>query len=118
MNWIKIESSDIIEIIKQNSYSERVLIFKYSPNCSVSFVVKMLLEREWAENEMKMKTYMVDVVAFKKLSEQMESEFGIKHESPQVLIIENGKPVFSASHGAILYSEIRKFCNMLKVETV
>ncbi len=117
MNWIKIESSDIIETIKQNSYNDRVLIFKYSPNCSVSYIVKMLLGREWAENEMKMKTYIADVIADKKLSQQLEEEFGIKHESPQVLIIENGKPVFNASHGAILYSEIRKYCNNFKTES-
>ncbi|MCC6866138.1 MAG: bacillithiol system redox-active protein YtxJ [Ignavibacteria bacterium] len=111
MNWIKIENSHDLEEIIQNSFNERVLLFKYSPRCSINYIVKNLLEREWAEYEMNMKTFLVDVIACKELSNQIETDFGIKHESPQVLIIENSKIIFYASHGAILYSKIRKFCN-------
>lgn len=111
MNWINIDSSDKINEVKEISGSQKVMIFKYSPKCAINYIVRNLLEREWNGSEMLMKTYLVDVVSNKELSQKIEGEFGVSHESPQVLIIENSKPVFTASHGKILYSEIRKFAN-------
>jgi len=32
------------------------------------------------------------------LSESMEERFGIRHESPQAIVVSNGKPVWHASH--------------------
>lgn len=111
MNWIKIDSIDKLNELKKFSIDKNILIFKYSPNCGVSYVVRNLLEREWNEGEMNMKTYLLDVISDKQISKLIESEFGIEHESPQVLILNKSKPVFSASHGKVIFSEIRKFAN-------
>ena len=111
MNWIKIDSTDTLDEMMNSSNEEKVLIFKFSPSCSVSYVVRNLLEREWNEKEMNMKTYMVDVISNRDISKKIEKEFKVRHESPQALIIEKSKPVFSADHGRILFSEIRKYAN-------
>ncbi len=111
MNWIQIDSSEKINEIKELSGSQKVLILKYSPNCGISYIVRNLLEREWSEGEMRMKTYLLDVISNKDLSQKIESELGLVYESPQVLILEKSKPVFSASHGKVIYSEIKKFAN-------
>lgn len=111
MNWIKLDSLEKLEEMKTASENEKVLVLKFSPKCAINYVVRNLLEREWAEGEMRMKTYLLDVVADKSLSEQMEKDYGIDHESPQALIIQNGKVVFHASHGRVIYSELRKFAN-------
>ena len=111
MNWIKIDSIDKLNELKEFSIDNNILIFKYSPNCAVNYVVRNLLEREWNEGEMNMKTYLLDVISDKQISKLIESEFGIKHESPQVLILNKSKLLYSASHGKVLFSEIRKFAN-------
>jgi bacillithiol system protein YtxJ len=111
MNWIKLDTKDKFEELKQVSEREKVLIFKFSPKCAINYVVRNLLEREWAEGEMKMKTYLLDVISQKELSNIVGKEYNVEHESPQALIIENGKAVFHASHGRILFSELRKFAN-------
>ncbi len=45
------------------------------------------------------------------LSGKVEKITGITHESPQVFIFRDSTPVFNASHGRILFSEVRKFNN-------
>lgn len=111
MNWIKADSTKKIDEIKSLSGSEKVLILKFSPKCSISYVVRFLLEREWNEGEMQMKTYLVDVIANRELSDKIENEFGVTHETPQAIILQNSKPVFSASHGKVVFSELRKYAN-------
>lgn len=111
MNWINITNTEQLSEINAQSSKEGVLVFKFSPGCAINYVVRKLLEREWAEGEMRMNTYMVDVLSQKALSDKVAADYSTQHESPQVLIIKNGKPVFTASHGKVLYSEIRKFRN-------
>lgn len=111
MNWIKADTTKKIDEIKSLSGSEKVLILKFSPNCSISYVVRFLLEREWNEGEMQMKTYLVDVIANRELSDKIENEFGVPHETPQAIVLQNSKPVFSASHGKVIFSELRKYAN-------
>ena len=111
MNWITLNSTDKLSEALELSKKEKVMILKFSPKCAINYVVRNLLEREWHEGEMKMKTYLVDVVSGKDLSEKISKELSIEHESPQALILENGKPVFSASHGKVIYSELRKYSN-------
>ena len=111
MNWININSAESISEILELSKIEKVMILKFSPKCAINYVVRNLLEREWHEGEMRMKTYMVDVVSNKALTEQIEKEFGVTHESPQALILEKEKPVFTASHGKVIYSELKKYAN-------
>ncbi len=111
MNWIKLDSLEKLDEMKTASENEKVLVLKFSPKCAINYVVRNLLEREWAAGEMRMKTFLVDVISGKSLSEQLEKEYGVEHESPQALIIQKGKVLFHASHGRVIYSELRKFAN-------
>jgi bacillithiol system protein YtxJ len=111
MNWIKADSIEKINEIKALSGNEKVLILKFSPKCAINYVVRSLLEREWNDGEMQMKTYLVDVIANRELSDKIENEFGVTHETPQAIILEKSKPVFSASHGKVIFSELRKYAN-------
>lgn len=111
MNWKKIETNEDIQDIMRTSENENVLLFKYSSNCSINYVVKTLLEREWNENSMNMQTYMADVINNKQISTDIESIFGTKHESPQAIIISKGKPIFNVSHGMILFSTLLDYAN-------
>lgn len=111
MNWIKLENIDQIKEIEDLSEGQKVLLFKFSPGCAINYVVKNLLEREWAEGEMRMRTYLLDVADKKVLSAEISSRYSVEHESPQVIILEDSTPIFSASHGKILFSELRKFRN-------
>lgn len=43
----------------------------------------------------------VDVSGHRDLSDEIERRTGIRHESPQAFVIQNGVPIWSASHGGI-----------------
>jgi bacillithiol system protein YtxJ len=71
-----------------------------------------LFEREWIESDMQMKAYFLDITEHPGLSEKVESEFNVKHASPQILIIEKQKCIFSATHGGVDVKKIRGFSNL------
>jgi bacillithiol system protein YtxJ len=116
MNWIQLDSEEKISEIKSLSNEKRVMIFKFSPRFPISILMRGLLEREWSESEMEMKAYFLDTSEHPALSKKIESEFNISHQSPQVLIIEEGKCVFSAANGGVDFRKIREFSNLRKIK--
>ncbi|MEO8514816.1 MAG: monothiol bacilliredoxin BrxC family protein [Ignavibacteria bacterium] len=111
MNWINLDSKEQLNEVKELSKGKRVLVMKYSPIHGVDHIVRTLLEREWNEGEMRIKTYLLDTDANMELAKHFDNEFGLTDETPQLLILENSKPVFDGLHGKVIYSEIRKFAN-------
>jgi bacillithiol system protein YtxJ len=114
MNWIKIDNPQIIDEIKQLSQKQKVLIFKHSTRCSISATALNRLERNWKEEEMqgKIKAYYLDLIHFRDISNQVVAEFGVAHESPQVILIENGKAIYHTSHLDINYQELKNLTSV------
>jgi bacillithiol system protein YtxJ len=107
MNWNKLTNAAQIEEIKALSNTKPVLIFKHSTRCSVSSMSLDRLIRNWkTADEDKVVPYFLDLIANRPLSDQIEEEFNIPHESPQVIIIRDGKSVYDSSHYGISYPEI------------
>lgn len=107
MNWKKLTELTQIEEIKELSKSKPVLIFKHSTRCSVSSMSLDRLLRNWkTEDGEKVVPFFLDLIAFRALSDQVEDEFGVPHESPQVILIRNGIAVYDNSHFGISYPEI------------
>ena len=107
MNWNKLTDSDQLEEIKVLSYEKPVLIFKHSSRCSISSMALDRLLRNWKDEDgEKVTPFFLDLIAFRSISNKIEEVFGIPHESPQVLIIREGKSIFDQSHYAIAYTEI------------
>lgn len=104
MNWLPLESiSQIDEIITQSEHSDKnaVLIFKHSTICSISSMALSRLERKWDVHTDTIPAYFLDLRKFREVSDYLEKKFDVKHESPQVLLIKNGKCVFDTSHNSI-----------------
>ncbi|MBL0741542.1 bacillithiol system redox-active protein YtxJ [Chryseolinea lacunae] len=107
MKWSELNSPQQVEQILEESKNKRVLIFKHSTSCSVSRMALDRLERNWKDDEMDMKPYFLDLISFRAISNRIAEQFQVEHESPQVLIIENGEAVYDRSHMAIDYRAIR-----------
>jgi bacillithiol system protein YtxJ len=109
MNWTKLSDTTQLEAIKQESISQKVVIFKHSTSCSISRTVLDRLERNWKDEEMKsVKPYYLDLLAYRSISNKIAEDFNIVHESPQVIVIANGRPVYSTSHFDINYQKLRE----------
>ena len=53
--------------------------------------------------------YFLDLHAHRDVSNAVASEFGIQHQSPQLLILKNGVVVYHDSHGAIADVNLEKY---------
>ena len=107
MNWNKLTTDDQLDFIKEESNRNPVLIFKHSTTCSISHMALSRMERNWNDH-LGVKPYYLDLLAFKPISNKIETVFGIEHESPQVLLIRNGECVYDASHMAISFAGLQQ----------
>lgn len=107
MNWNKLTLEQQLEAIKEESAQHPVVIFKHSTKCSISKMALDRLERAWNEQEMAgVKPYYLDLLSYRNISNLIADMFGIQHESPQVIVVSNGKPVLDLSHYDIEYRQI------------
>jgi bacillithiol system protein YtxJ len=102
MNWNYLTDEGQLEIIKQESAGQPVLIFKHSTTCSISAMAYSRMERNW-KDDAGIKPYYLDLLRYRAISNRVAGEFGVEHESPQVLLIQNGECVYDASHMAISF---------------
>lgn len=107
IEWKTIESSDQIEEIIQASRTTPVVIYKHSRHCGVSFFVRARLEKQW-KNGYDVDFYFLDLVSHRDVSNEVADRFGVRHESPQVLLIRNGESVFDTSHVGVSAKALRK----------
>ena len=109
MTWNQLETAAQLAAIKQESFEHPVLILKHSTTCSISATALGRLERNWKQEEMgDLKPYYLDLLRYRPISQQIATEFDVQHESPQVLLISNGKSIYDASHFGIRFDEIKK----------
>lgn len=106
MNWIPLRSVEELEQIKHLSQKQPLVIFKHSTRCSISTVAKNRLEKSSLPEGIPF--YFLDLISFRKVSNSIAEEFGIMHESPQILLIKDGKCVYVESHMAIDIEAIKK----------
>ena len=105
MNWNKLTEESQLATIKEESAQQPVLIFKHSTTCSISGMAYSRMERNWKDTA-GIKPYYLDLLKFRSVSNRLASEFGIEHESPQVLLIHNGECVYDASHMGISFQAL------------
>lgn len=76
------------------------IVHKWSPRCGVSSSTQRVVNT-MEEEHPDIPLYRVDVISQRQLSARLAQLVGIKHESPQVLLLRNGQAVFSAAHWQI-----------------
>ena len=101
MHWIPLTDSSELDTAIALSHSKPIAIYKHSTRCSVSVMVKRGLERDWTASEEELPIYYLDLLAYRPISTAIAERFGIRHESPQLILIKNGKAVYHASHSEI-----------------
>lgn len=109
MNWIKLTEESQLDQIREESKDQPVMIFKHSITCSTSNMVVNRLERSWNEKEMEnVQIYLLELQNYRQISNAIAEQFAVRHESPQVLIIRDGKAVYSRSHFEINFSALQE----------
>jgi bacillithiol system protein YtxJ len=81
---------------RTRSKNEPVLIFKHSSACSVSASAQDEMRSLAAETDVPV--YKLVVQQSRALSDEIAESLGVRHETPQALVLVGGEPVFDTSH--------------------
>lgn len=104
MNWIELLNVSQLDTIREESYSQPVVILKHSTRCNISSVAKGRLDRSDAPQNILF--YYLDLIAHRDISNKIAEMFHVHHESPQILMIRNGKCIYNESHNGISMDDI------------
>ena len=80
--------------------AELAVVYKHSPICPVSWSAKREVKR-FLEQNADASVYLVNVVQDRALSRQLADDLGVRHESPQAILMQSGNVVRHASHHEI-----------------
>lgn len=84
---------------------EAVLLFKHSTACPMSWAAHAQVMRFRARHR-SFPVYLVPVNKERATSRAIAERTGVRHESPQIILLRNGAVAESASHGAITESRL------------
>ena len=104
MNWIPLQEEVQLEDIIAGSTNKTQVIFKHSTRCGVSSMAKNRLDKN--ESPEGMDFYYLDVIKNRNISNKIADNFQVRHQSPQVLIIHDGKCIYNESHSGITMEDI------------
>lgn len=107
LKWNELTEIQQLESIAAESYDVPVLVFKHSTRCSISRMALRNFEREYAIEDGKLKPYFLDLLEHRDISNEIAAKFGVTHQSPQVVLIKDGKAVYDASHSDIEAEDIK-----------
>ena len=108
MNWTSLSTEGQIAQIEEESKTQPVLIFKHSTRCSISATALNRLERNWDDKKAPIKTYFLDLLSHRNVSQLIAQHFDVTHESPQLLILSKGQPILVKSHMDIRFEDIQQ----------
>ncbi len=104
--WNQLLTIDQLNTLTNESHNQPVVIFKHSTRCSISRMALKQFEREF-NNEDKVTPYFLDLIENRDVSNEIATKFMVTHQSPQILVIKDGKSIYDASHSDISADKIK-----------
>lgn len=106
IKWIPLTNLMQLESLVEGSFERPVIIFKHSTRCSVSRMALKQFENEFDFQD-KVTPYFLDLIAFRDVSNEIANRFDVVHQSPQIILIKEGKPIYDASHSDIDANDLK-----------
>ncbi|HLS31052.1 MAG TPA: bacillithiol system redox-active protein YtxJ [Flavobacteriaceae bacterium] len=107
--WKLLNSMAQLEEIMELSDNKLAAIFKHSTRCPSSRMAFRAFESgvdpEWEGVEL----YLLDLLSYRAISDEVANRFQVWHESPQLILIKNGKVVHHGSHYKISAAAVEQF---------
>lgn len=100
-NFIKLDSTEQLEELFRKSHAEPVVLFKHSTACPISAAVYRSVASGLGAD-----VNLVVVQTARNVSNEIADRTGIRHETPQAIVLKDGKPVYHASHYDVTVEDI------------
>lgn len=109
MDWQTLNSAEQLREVLEESKDKPVVIFKHSTSCSISAMAKSRLERQWDDKGLdSVQAYYLDLLSYRPVSNEIAELLQVRHESPQLLLIQDGMCTYHASHLGINIDAIKE----------
>ena len=101
-NFFRIDDSATLANLITDSKAKPVIVFKHSNTCSIS-------SRAYREMEkLGDKVNILEVQSAREVSHELANLTGVRHETPQVIVLRDGKAVWNASHFDVKADDVLK----------
>jgi bacillithiol system protein YtxJ len=97
---VELRKDQDLDDLLERSKTDPVLIFKHSTQCSISGEVQREF-MDFVATAPELEAVVILVIENRRLSDTVAERFGVRHESPQALLIKDGRVVWHASHWSI-----------------
>lgn len=108
VDWRLLTDLGELNEIIDASTEKPVLIFKHSTRCYISKSALKQFENEFDLQE-KIIPYFLDLIEHRDISNAIATRFGVEHQSPQLIVIKDGKAVYDVSHESIDATKLDQF---------
>jgi len=107
IDWNDLTELKQLDTIAEESFKMPVIIFKHSTRCSISRMALKNFEREYSIEVENAKPYFLDLLEHRDISNEIVNRFNVQHQSPQLIIIKEGKAIYNASHSDIDAEDVK-----------
>ena len=104
--WKILSSLQELDHILANPQEKPIVFFKHSIRCGTSSYAKHRLEEGWDLDDADLDFYYLDLINHREVSNAIAQRTGVTHQSPQIIVIKAGTPVFNMSHHQISIEEL------------
>jgi bacillithiol system protein YtxJ len=111
--FIPLSREEELDALVLQSHESPALIFKHSPTCGTSAQAYDQLE-SYLSDAAPVPVHLVNVLSSRALSSAIAARFGIRHESPQLLLVAGGKVQWNASHFRVTVDGITRALSALE----
>ncbi|MBT8322214.1 MAG: bacillithiol system redox-active protein YtxJ [Eudoraea sp.] len=99
--WKPLTERTQLDEIEAASYQQTQVIFKHSVSCGISSMAKRRFEKTAGDLADQISFHLLVIQHHRDLSNEIATRFQVWHESPQLLVLKDGKVVTHASHWQI-----------------
>ena len=107
-NLTHLSDFDMLEAAIAESLERPVLLFKHSRTCGISCEAMDELRAHLAQAGTRAAYKVITVQSHRSVSEHAAKRLGVRHETPQAILLRDGKPVWNASHLRITAEELSR----------
>lgn len=97
-----------LEAAIAESRERPVVIFKHSSTCGISCDAFDQLHAHLAQAPEDVSYHLITVQSHRPVSNEAEARLGIRHETPQVILLRDGVPVWNTSHFSITAETLKR----------
>lgn len=106
--WKELKTIEELDQAIEASNEKPVVLYKHSLTCGISNMVYQQIDADWDIDVDKAQFYYLDLLNHRDVSNAIAEKLGVVHQSPQMILVNQGKAIYDASHHSIKVDSIKE----------